>query len=278
MSVSCPTAEMVGTRTAASARHTASALNAERSSRPPPPRPTMQHSISAIRFTNPSARTSASTALPPCTRASTTSRRAEGHRRRATVMMSCSAAPSVLVTTATVPASGGSARFRAASNSPSWCSSGLDPLELPLRLADRRGGKQAGDVELELALRLVQARPPQHEDLGAVGRGLAGAHRVALPHAAAHLAVRVAELEVPVPALPRLALEYFAADPDGRELALDHALGRQGELADGPHVIGGGEEVGLEGEGHVRPAVRRKESPMGGAVAIRPGRPTACLG
>ena len=122
---SCPTAEMVGTRTAASARHTASALNAERSSRPPPPRPTMQHSISAIRFTNPSARTSASTALPPCTRASTTSRRAEGHRRRATVMMSCSAAPSVLVTTATVPASGGSARFRAASNSPSWCSRAL---------------------------------------------------------------------------------------------------------------------------------------------------------
>ena len=59
MSVSCPTAEIVGTRTAASARQTASVLKAARSSLPPPPRPTMHSSTSGIRFTSRSARTSA---------------------------------------------------------------------------------------------------------------------------------------------------------------------------------------------------------------------------
>ncbi len=102
MSVSCPTAEIVGTRTAARARQTASLLNAARSSRPPPPRPTMQTSMPGIRFTSRSARASACTAPSPCTRALTTTIRQQGHRLPTTVMMSRSAAPAVLVTTASV--------------------------------------------------------------------------------------------------------------------------------------------------------------------------------
>ena len=52
-SISCPTAEMVGTGHAASARQTASSLNAQRSSRAPPPRPMIRRSSPRHRLTQP---------------------------------------------------------------------------------------------------------------------------------------------------------------------------------------------------------------------------------
>ena len=143
MSVSWPTAEMVGTRTAASARQTASALNAARSSRPPPPRPTMQTSTPGQPVDQPERahqRLDRAVALHPRV---DHQQRAPGQRRRATVMMSRSAAPAVLVTTASVQANVGQRPLAGGIEEAVLLQQRLDPLELLLRLADGRGGEHA---------------------------------------------------------------------------------------------------------------------------------------
>src|SRR5215813_11103969 len=67
-SVSCPTAEMTGTRQATSARATRSSLKAHRSSMEPPPRPTMITSSSTMVWRCARACTISPGASSPCTR------------------------------------------------------------------------------------------------------------------------------------------------------------------------------------------------------------------
>ena len=267
MSVSWPTAEMVGTRTAASARQTASVLNAARSSRSPPPRPTMQTSTPGSRLTSRSARTSSSTAPSPCTRAPTTRTRTAGpapaghgddvaerracraghHRERGDVRRQRPLARGV--------------------EEAVLLQQRLDPLELLLRLADGGGREHPDDVELELALGLVHPRACEDEHLGAVGRRLGAANDVPFPQAAAHLAGGVAESEVPVAARPRLAADDLAPDPERTlERALDDPLDRGGELGDRPDVVAGGDQVGEQGEGHRTGCVEARLSGDRGSV------------
>ena len=119
VSISWPTAEITGTVQAATARATRSSLKAQRSSRAPPPRPMITTSAPPQRSMRSMARTSSSAAPSPCTFAGTSTSCTLAQRRAATARMSCSAAPSGLVTTATTFGSRGSARLRDSSSRPS---------------------------------------------------------------------------------------------------------------------------------------------------------------
>ena len=119
-STSCPTAEIVGIGHDARARATRSSLNAQRSSRAPPPRPMIRTSASFHRQTRSMAATSDSGAPSPCTLAATITISTSALRALATVMMSCMAAPSGLVITAIRRGNAGSARLREGSISPSF--------------------------------------------------------------------------------------------------------------------------------------------------------------
>ncbi len=124
VSVSCPTAEISGMEEAAAARTTTSSLNAHRSSRLPPPRPTISTSGRATappagRALNPSMAAAIFSAAPsPCTGTghSTTWR---GNRSATRCNMSRITAPVGEVTTPITSGRNGIGFFRAASNRPS---------------------------------------------------------------------------------------------------------------------------------------------------------------
>ncbi len=118
-STSCPTALTTGVGDAAMARATRSSLKHHRSSRDPPPRPTMSTSAPPQRAARLRARTNDCGAVSPCTAAGMTTTSMVGFRRAMTEVMSCSAAPSGLVTTPTVRGNRGIGRFRVASSNPS---------------------------------------------------------------------------------------------------------------------------------------------------------------
>ena len=121
-STSWPTADTTGTGQAAMARTTNSSLKAHKSSREPPPRPTMITStwgraeISAMPWAISSA------APSPCTWAGRRMICMAGNRRRVTVAISWITAPEREVTTPMALGSRGRGRFFATSNSPSFIS------------------------------------------------------------------------------------------------------------------------------------------------------------
>ncbi len=117
-SVSCPTADIVGTGHPAIARATTSSLNAQRSSIEPPPRPTITTSTPGTRPIAARARAISSAAPSPCTRVGRMTMCAFGCRRRSTWMMSRTAAPSSDVTMPILRGRAGSARLRRGSNRP----------------------------------------------------------------------------------------------------------------------------------------------------------------
>ncbi len=123
VSVSCPTAVMIGQGMAATARTTASSLKAMRSSRLPPPRARITTSgrgtgpPSGSEAMRASAAAMRSAAPSPCTGTGQIWI-ARGKRRATVVRMSWITAPCALVTTAMTRGSSGTGRLRASSNSP----------------------------------------------------------------------------------------------------------------------------------------------------------------
>ena len=121
-SISWPTADITGMAERTMARTTVSSLKLHKSSRLPPPRPTISTSSPPRRFSRSMAAAISSAAPAPCTRtgASTTCRFA--NRRSSTCRMSRMAAPVGEVTTPTCCGSAGSGRLRSAAKSPSAAS------------------------------------------------------------------------------------------------------------------------------------------------------------
>ena len=108
-----------GTVDAAIARATTSSLNAQRSSREPPPRPTITTSTSASRFRSSMPAAISRAAPRPCTRTGRITTAAAAQRRPSTVRMSWIAAPWSAVTIPTARGQRGSGRLRASAKSPS---------------------------------------------------------------------------------------------------------------------------------------------------------------
>ena len=122
VSVSWPTALTTGIGLSTIARTTISSLNAHMSSSEPPPRPTIRTSATRFRANQRIARAIAGAASRPCTGTALSRTRVDGERRRITMQMSRSAAPSDEVMTATARGQYGSGRLRSAANRPSAAS------------------------------------------------------------------------------------------------------------------------------------------------------------
>jgi hypothetical protein len=122
---------------------------------------------------------------------------AAGHRRRVTATMSCSAAPSGLVTTATRRGKRGSGRRRAGSSRPSAASAAR--VRSSAFRHSRRPARRAPSDELQVGARGVHAHLPELDHPASRRRAAReGGARAGAKHAP-HLRVRVAQREVPVP-------------------------------------------------------------------------------
>ena len=170
-------------------------------------------------------------ALSPCTRAGRITRCAFGCRRRSTLMMSRSAAPSSEVTMPILRGRAGSGRLREAAKSPSACSFFFNCSNASCS-APRPRGWRCSHCELVLALRLVDAEPPAGDDVQAVLEAEAQiAHRRAEHHRLDLRAV-VLEREVGVAGVPDAAVGDLTFDPDVAEARLEGPADRRGQFRD----------------------------------------------
>ena len=223
MSTSCPTAEIMGTEHAATARATRSSLKAQRSSRAPPPRPMITHVGAAPAFdTAERAHQFVRGALPLHLRRAPAraapGEPASGHRDD--VLQRRAVGTRDHGHDARQPRQRTLARFveQAVAREP-----GQRLLE---RLAPQTVafGPDPHHPELQVAASRVHRHLTECRDLHAIRRTGRCTLHVAAPHHAAHPRLGVAQREVPVPVAMGLEIADLAAHPERCECAFDHIL------------------------------------------------------